>query len=114
MKTSETSKGIDVNNYIPQLQDRLMYDDGTMPVEDGQPMSEWLPEDFNFVCVRPERRDIFVNGKYELRRFEHDNWLLRKKTKNKKGNSEMLVKFYFVIKPEEALFANGLFTLGLR
>ena len=85
-----------------------------LPGTGGNSIKEWLPEEFNFVA-RDENRNVFVKGKYELRRRKYNNWLLRKYDKNKKtGNTEIKVKWFVVIEPTEVEFAKLMFTLGLR
>jgi hypothetical protein len=77
-------------------------------------IQDWIPEDYGFIPAN-ERRDLFFKGKYELRRKHYNNWLMRKKWKNERGNSEMLVKWgMIVIEPSENAFADLMFTLGLR
>lgn len=85
-----------------------------LPAKGGGEIREWIPEDYGFVS-RDDSRTVFFKGKYELRRKQYNNWLLRKNRKNKRGNSEMLIKWgMIVIEPQEVEFANLLFTLGLR
>jgi len=85
-----------------------------LPAEGGGGIKEWIPEDYGFVS-RDDSRTVFFKGKYELRRKQYNNWLLRKNYKNKRGNSEMLIKWgMIVIEPQEIEFADLMFTLGLR
>jgi hypothetical protein len=85
-----------------------------LPAEGGGNLEEWIPEDYGFVA-RDEQRTVFFKGRYELRRKQYNNWLLRKKVKNERGNTEMLIKWgMIVIEPREVAFAELMFTLGLR
>jgi hypothetical protein len=85
-----------------------------LPGEGGGEIKEWIPEDFGF-NARSTDRDVFYKGKYELRRKKYNNWLLRKRVRNERGNTEMLVKWgMIVIEPQETEFAEMMFTLGLR
>lgn len=85
-----------------------------LPGTGGGEIKEWIPEDFGFI-PRSEDRIVFYKGKYELRRKNYNNWLLRKRVKNERGNSEMLIKWgMLVIEPKEVEFAKMMFTLGLR
>jgi len=80
----------------------------------GEGLKEWIPEEFGFI-PKDETRSVFYKGRFELRRFKYNNWLLRKKIRNKNNNSEMLIKWgMIVIEPQEKEFANMMFTLGLR
>ena len=85
-----------------------------LPGTGGGEIAEWIPEDYGFVA-RDKERIVFYKGKYELRRKQYNNWLLRKNRKNERGNTEMLIKWgMIVIEPAEIEFANLMFTLGLR
>tara|TARA_R110002126_G_scaffold159220_1_gene306592 strand:+ start:112 stop:399 length:288 start_codon:yes stop_codon:yes gene_type:complete len=85
-----------------------------LPAKENGGLNQWLPEEFGFI-TRDSSRSVFLKGKYELRRRDYNNWLLRKYDKNKKtGNTEIKVKWYVVIEPSEIEFAEMMFTLGLR
>lgn len=85
-----------------------------LPGSGGGDIKEWIPEDYGFI-PRDSSRIVFYKGKYELRRKQYNNWLLRKNRKNERGNSEMLIKWgMIVIEPQEVEFADLMFTLGLR
>ena len=85
-----------------------------LPAIGGDGIKEWIPEQYGFVA-RDEHRNVFVKGRYELRRMKYNNWLLRKSRKNDKGVTELLVKWgMIVIEPSEIDYADMMFTKGLR
>ena len=82
--------------------------------KEGGNLNEWIPEQFGFT-PKDDNRNVFYKGKYELRRKQYNNWLLRKKVRNERGNTEMLVKWgMIVIEPKEIEWAELMFSLGLR
>jgi hypothetical protein len=80
--------------------------------------SVWTPEEFGFsakrINERLTREDIYYRDNFELRRLAHNYWLCRRKVKNERGNSEYMIRFYCKIEPTDTIFANELFTKGLR
>ena len=92
----------------------MSIDDMVLGDKESGGIKDWMPEDFNFT-PRDGDRAVFYKGRYELRRMQYNKWLMRKKVKNKNGNSEMVVKWgMIVINPSENKFATMLFSLGLR
>jgi hypothetical protein len=80
----------------------------------GEPSIRWLPEDYGFVKPEHIHDGVWYYKSYELRARPNDYWLLRRKVKNKRGNSEMLVKWLIKIPLEDKDFADVIFTKGLR
>lgn len=67
----------------------------------------WHPFDFGFFS-HPSLDTVFYKDNFELRLLKDGCWLLRKKRKNDKGNTEIIVKFYQYIDPEDYYFAEKL------
>lgn len=72
----------------------------------------WHPFDFGFFS-HPSLDTVFYNGNYELRLLKDGCWLLRKKLKNSRGNTEVVVKFYQFIPEDDYYFAKKLLQLYL-
>jgi hypothetical protein len=74
----------------------------------------WIPEDFGFephkIQGRVTREDVFYKDAYQLKRLRNDFWLLRKRIRNERGNTEYLIRFYLPITPHEIKFAKELFV----
>lgn len=79
-----------------------------------EPSIKWIPEDYGFVSPDTIEGGIWYYKSYELRARPNDYWLLRRKVKNKRGNSEMLVKWLIKIPLEDKEFADVIFTKGLK
>lgn len=74
----------------------------------------WYPEMFGFEPTNMQRV-VFLNKNFELRRKPNNYWLMRKLKKNEDTKkSEMLVKWYHYISPDDNIFAIMLFTKGLK
>jgi hypothetical protein len=61
-----------------------------------------------------QQRLVFRYRNYELRRKPHDQWLLRKLSKIDSSRSEMLVKWFMTIPPNDYIWAMMCFTKGLK
>lgn len=78
-----------------------------------EPSIKWVPEEYKFESPTG-LVGVWYYKNLELRSLKHDFWLLRKKSKNKNGNTEMLFKWRHQILPSEKGFADILFSKGLR
>lgn len=80
-----------------------------------EPSIKWSPEDFNFDS--PKNKvvpGLWYYKNFELRSLANDYWLLRRKTKNNNGNTEMLVKWYLYIPLDDKELAEIFLTKGLK
>jgi hypothetical protein len=77
------------------------------------PQDIWNPEDYGFEKHK-DSTGLWYYKNYELRSLKNGYWLLRRKVKNERGNSEMLVKWYLNIHFHDKEFADVIFTKGLK
>jgi hypothetical protein len=78
-----------------------------------EPSIKWIPDDYGFERHK-SNSSLWYYKNFELRSLANDYWLLRRKVKNERGNSEMLVKWYFLIPLDDKELADMMFTKGLR
>lgn len=78
------------------------------------PSIKWSPEDYGFEKSANTEKSIWYLRNLELRALPKDYWLLRKKVKNNRGNSEMLFKWTHYIPLDDKEFADIIFTRGLK
>lgn len=76
-----------------------------------EPYRKWNPEDYGFTSPFT---GVWYYKNLELRTLKRNYWLLRKKVKNERGNSEMLIKWRVQILPEDKDFADVMFGKGLK
>lgn len=81
-------------------------------IEENPLLRSWTPFDFGFY-VDAARDTVYHKMNYELRDKGNGLWLLRKRRKNEKGNSEMLVAFYGFIPEKDFEYAQKLLQLYL-
>lgn len=78
-----------------------------------EPSIKWIPEDYGFE-KSDSNKEVWYLKNLELRSLPKNYWLLRKKVKNKRGNSEMLFKWTHFIPLTDKEFADIIFTRGLK
>lgn len=132
-KVCDFCKDLESGMICPKCSGRELGKDGV--VDASIPLSEfvlvdapkgsiaWSPEDYGF---RPPNNKgphgetphgkigVWYYKNLELRSFQHDYWLCRKKITNKNGNTEMLQKFRHQILPGDKDWADMVFTKGLK
>ena len=79
-----------------------------------EPTIKWIPEDYKFERSTTSEKAIWYKDNLELRALAKDYWLLRKRIKNDRGNSEMLFKWTHWIPGYDKEFADIIFTRGLK
>lgn len=82
--------------------------------ETPDPAIKWSPEDYGFESPEGVPAGVWYKKNLELRARPYEYWLLRKKKKNERGNSEMLVKWWVKIPLDDKDFAEAMFTKGLK
>lgn len=87
--------------------------DGMVIYNSPDPSIKWIPEDYGFKRASDTKVGLWYYKNFELRALLNDYWLLRRKVKNKNGNSEMLMKWYIKISLDNKEFADVMFSQGL-
>lgn len=78
----------------------------------GKIPTYWSPLDYGFF-YSPDKENVFVHGKYELRSFPNNMWLLRRKIQ-KDGKEIWSIKFYYMVLQEDIEFATWLLRKRLN
>ena len=92
------------------LESNASIDDFMDPEEET---GAWRPEEFGFIPSSSAKL-FFEKRNFELVPKQYNYWLCRKKTRNSKGNTEYLVKFYVKILPTDVEFAKVMLTKALE
>lgn len=97
----------DKDEFISNVSPEEFADD---PVEPTM----WIPEDFGFKPTNPNGSIAFEKGNFQLIPKKFGFYLMRKRIKNERGNTEYLVKWYHKIEQSDTEWATLLFTKGLQ